>query len=168
MPFNPTSRLSENQAEGEFHWLGVFLACLSLKVHFMQERIAAGMMFKGKKGQKLAKDMGKRSSFVPGAPVNAAGENVPQVKDTPKPTPQRQEIDAIKVGSTSIFPPSFLSFSHSLDIVWWSLQRAIANATTLEEVERLNQMLQAGQIPGTETLNGQGTILSLPTGRSLY
>ena len=28
------------------------------------------------------------------------------------------------------------------------LQEAIAKATTLEEVERLNQMLKLGQIPG--------------------
>ena len=30
------------------------------------------------------------------------------------------------------------------------LQNAIANAKTLEEVERLNRLLQAGQIPGRE------------------
>ena len=32
-----------------------------------------------------------------------------------------------------------------------SIQTAIANAKTLEEVERLNNMLKTGQIPGKET-----------------
>ena len=31
------------------------------------------------------------------------------------------------------------------------IQTAIANAKTLEEVERLNNMLKTGQIPGKET-----------------
>jgi hypothetical protein len=40
-------------------------------------------------------------------------------------------------------------------------QEAIAKATTLEEVERLNQLLKAGQIPGktvppTQQANGNG------------
>jgi len=30
----------------------------------------------------------------------------------------------------------------------WKIREAISKATTLEEVERLNKMLQAGQIPG--------------------
>lgn len=30
----------------------------------------------------------------------------------------------------------------------WKIREAISQATTLEEVERLNRMLQAGQIPG--------------------
>ncbi len=33
-------------------------------------------------------------------------------------------------------------------VVW--LQAAIVNAKTLEEVERLNKLLQAGHIPGKE------------------
>ena len=36
------------------------------------------------------------------------------------------------------------------------LQRAIANAKTLEEVERLNKLLQSGQVPGAgAATNGQ-------------
>lgn len=33
------------------------------------------------------------------------------------------------------------------------IQKAIANAKTLEEVERLNHLLQSGQIPGQESNN---------------
>ncbi|ELU18761.1 hypothetical protein CAPTEDRAFT_229322 [Capitella teleta] len=93
-----------------------------------KERDAANVMFKGKKGQKLVKDISKKS-FVPGAPVNLpGGSKSASAGDAPKPTMPRQDIDAIK--------------------------RAIANATTLEEVERLNQILQSGHIPGQESLNG--------------
>jgi hypothetical protein len=54
-------------------------------------------MFKGKKGQKLAKDMGKKS-FVPGAPVNLAGAQVaPSTEASNKTMMPRQDIDAIKV-----------------------------------------------------------------------
>ena len=35
------------------------------------------------------------------------------------------------------------------------LQAAIANAKTLEEVERLNQLLKTGQVPGSSTMNGK-------------
>lgn len=30
----------------------------------------------------------------------------------------------------------------------WKIREAISNASSLEEVERLNRLLQAGQIPG--------------------
>ncbi|KAL5016245.1 hypothetical protein ScPMuIL_005834 [Solemya velum] len=80
-----------------------------------KEREAAAKLFKGKKGQQLAQDIGKRSkTFTP-------GEKLP-VKRAAGPT--KEEIDAIK--------------------------QAIANAKTLEEVERLNNMLKTGQIPGKE------------------
>ncbi|XP_013380350.1 U2 small nuclear ribonucleoprotein A' [Lingula anatina] len=83
----------------------------------LREREAAGRMFKGKRGQALAKEIGKRSkTFVPGG-------QLPEV--TKKPTgPSKEDVDAIKA--------------------------AIARASTLEEVERLNQMLRTGQIPGRE------------------
>ena len=43
------------------------------------------------------------------------------------------------------------------------LQVAIANAQTLEEVERLNSLLQSGQIPGREQLKAAiGTTLPRP------
>lgn len=84
----------------------------------LREREVSARLFKGKQGQQLARDIGKRAkTFVPGAAVvehtaaSAAGQ-----------TSARPNIDAIKA--------------------------AIASATTLEEVERLNRMLQTGQIPG--------------------
>lgn len=43
------------------------------------------------------------------------------------------------------------------------LQAAIANAKTLEEVERLNQMLKTGQIPGRELKRLRGEIFQHDT-----
>lgn len=90
-----------------------------------KEREAAAKMFKGKKGQALAQEMGKRSkTFVP-------GEKLPEAK---KPTgPSKEDIALIKT--------------------------AIANAKTLEEVERLNQMLKTGQIPGRELKRLRGDVV---------
>ncbi|XP_034312721.1 U2 small nuclear ribonucleoprotein A'-like [Crassostrea angulata] len=79
-----------------------------------KEREAAAKMFKGKKGQALASDIGKRSkTFVP-------GEKIPEKKTGPS----KEDIELIKM--------------------------AIAKAKTLNEVERLNQMLKTGVIPGKE------------------
>ncbi|KAJ8040925.1 U2 small nuclear ribonucleoprotein A' [Holothuria leucospilota] len=82
-----------------------------------KEREASAQLFKGKKGQQLAKDLGKKSrTFVPGAEI--PGE---------KPTtsgPTAEDIAAIK--------------------------KAITEAKSLEEVERLNQILRSGRIPGKE------------------
>lgn len=83
----------------------------------LKEREQAAKLFKGKKGQQLASEVGKRSkTFVP-------GEKLPD-KQTAAGGPSKEDIDAIK--------------------------RAVANATTLEEVERLNQMLRSGQIPSSK------------------
>lgn len=35
----------------------------------------------------------------------------------------------------------------------WKMREAIAKATSLEEIERLNRLLQAGQIPGKKSSN---------------
>ncbi|XP_050403898.1 U2 small nuclear ribonucleoprotein A' isoform X2 [Patella vulgata] len=84
----------------------------------MKERQAAAKLFKGKKGQQLVQDLGKRSkSFVP-------GEKLPEKRNTPS-GPTKEEMDAIK--------------------------KAIANAKSLDEVERLNQMLKSGQVPGRDS-----------------
>ena len=58
---------------------------------FCQEREAAAKSFKGKKGQQLAQDIGKKSkTFVP-------GENLP-VKRPAAPTgPSKEDIESIKV-----------------------------------------------------------------------
>ncbi len=63
------------------------------------------MMFKGKRGQQLARDIGKRSkTFVPGAPLpgaaaragaaSAAGAAAPAESDGPP----KKDVEAIKVG----------------------------------------------------------------------
>jgi len=91
-------------------------------------------MFKGKKGAALAREMGKRNqqpgakTFVPGAPlpVGAAGAAPIAAATAKKPVsnglPKRPDVEAIK--------------------------QAISEAKTLEEIERLNKLLQAGTIPG--------------------
>ncbi|XP_033108611.1 U2 small nuclear ribonucleoprotein A'-like [Anneissia japonica] len=58
-----------------------------------KEREAASLMFKGKKGQTLAKDLGKRSkTFVPGAALPTEKSSGPSPAD----------INAIKVATISI------------------------------------------------------------------
>lgn len=42
----------------------------------------------------------------------------------------------------------FMYKAHVLCIVLYTLQEAIANAKSLEEVQQLEAMLKAGQIPG--------------------
>ncbi|KAL4235560.1 U2 small nuclear ribonucleoprotein A' [Mactra antiquata] len=82
-----------------------------------KERDASHKMFKGKKGQAYAADIGKKSkTFVP-------GENLPEKRLD---GPSKEDVALIKA--------------------------AIANAKTLEEVERLNNMLKTGQIPGRAAL----------------
>lgn len=88
----------------------------------LKQREAAAQMFKGKKGQALAREMGKRSrTFVPGAQLPEKKQTAATSNANPS-GPPKPDIEAIK--------------------------KAIANAKTLEEVERLNKLLQAGQIPG--------------------
>ncbi|XP_069127631.1 U2 small nuclear ribonucleoprotein A'-like [Argopecten irradians] len=81
-----------------------------------KEREAAAKMFKGKKGQALAQEVGKRSKTF------TAGEKLVEKRG---PTgPSKEDVELIKA--------------------------AITQAATLEEVERLNQMLKTGIIPGRE------------------
>ncbi|PVD23776.1 hypothetical protein C0Q70_17050 [Pomacea canaliculata] len=83
----------------------------------LKEREAAARLFKGKKGQQLAAEVGKKSkTFVP-------GEDLPEKRATPS-GPSKEDIEAIK--------------------------QAIARASTLEEVERLKQLLLSGQIPSNK------------------
>lgn len=87
-----------------------------------KERDAANKMFKGKKGQERAQDIGKRSkTFVPGE------------KLVEKTGPSKEDIELIK--------------------------NAIAKAKTLDEVERLNQMLKTGHIPGKEIRRLRGEVV---------
>jgi len=87
----------------------------------MKEREMAAKMFKGKKGAQLARDMGGKrpKTFVPGG---AAASPAPAQTTgaAAAETKARPDIQAIKA--------------------------AIASAKTLEEVERLNRMLQTGHI----------------------
>jgi len=86
----------------------------------LKEREESAKLFKGKKGKKLEKEIGKRSkTFVPGGLT-------PSASTPSKPSgPTAADVEAIR--------------------------EAIKNATTLEEVERLKQMLKTGQIPRKES-----------------
>ncbi|XP_064604973.1 U2 small nuclear ribonucleoprotein A'-like [Liolophura sinensis] len=88
----------------------------------LKEREASAKLFKGKKGQQLAKDIVKKSkTFTP-------GEKLPEKRSA---GPSKEDIEAIKA--------------------------AISNAKTLEEVERLNQLLRAGQVPGRDAKRSKGS-----------
>lgn len=72
----------------------------------MQEREQSAELFKGKKGQQFARDIGKRvKTFIPGAPVG--GEQV-KASATPSAAPAttaaaKQNIEAIKVWDVNGF-----------------------------------------------------------------
>lgn len=38
----------------------------------------------------------------------------------------------------------------------WKIREAISKASSLEEVERLNRLLQSGQIPGQSRISSKG------------
>lgn len=96
----------------------------------LREREAAAKMFKGKKGAALAQDIGKKTrTFVPGEPI--PGDKRGASSAGPAAKAARPDTQAIKA--------------------------AIANAKTLEEVERLNRLLQSGTIPGMGAKNGTTT-----------
>ena len=74
-------------------------------------------MFKGKKGQALAADIGKRSkTFVP-------GEKLPEKKPD---GPTKEDIAAIKVGSSSIDLPSGIKLNKILLLLRLVLARLIS------------------------------------------
>lgn len=85
-----------------------------------KERDAASQLFKGKKGKQLEKEIGKKSKIF--VPGAPLPSGVAKQPSAGGPAPA--DVEAIK--------------------------SAIDKATTLEEVERLNQMLKSGQIPGKE------------------
>lgn len=90
-----------------------------------KEREAAAKMFKGKKGQALAQEVGRRSKTF------TAGEKLAEKRG---PTgPSKEDVELIKA--------------------------AITQASTLDEVERLNQMLKTGIIPGRELKRLRGDVV---------
>ena len=87
-----------------------------------QEREAAESLYASKKGKDQMKEIKKKAkTFVPGAPLG---------------------VDATNASKTN---PSGLTAEQIK-----SIKAAIARATTFEEVERLNQMLRSGQVPGKD------------------
>lgn len=95
-----------------------------------KERDACAALFTGKKGQQLARDIGKRfKTFVPGTPI--AGATAPAAEA------QQNPAAAAAAAATAA------AAKQNID----AIKAAIAKATTLEEVERLSRLLQSGQIP---------------------
>jgi len=104
-----------------------------------RDRQAASRLFKGQKGASLAKELGKRpKTFVPGAGLPGAAAGVPDKADAGS-----EDMAAAAITAAAGAPPK-------QDIE--AIKAAIAAASTLEEVERLNRMLQSGLIPGRENL----------------
>ncbi|XP_055351518.1 U2 small nuclear ribonucleoprotein A'-like [Paramacrobiotus metropolitanus] len=91
-----------------------------------QERDEAAAMFKGKKGRQLEKELGQKTKTV----VAGVATAEPSVLAAATAGRSAAEVEAIK--------------------------NAIANARSLEEVERLHEMLAAGEIPGSQpATNGE-------------
>lgn len=103
-----------------------------------KEREAAAKMFKGKKGAALSREMGKRQPAVP-----VAGPPQQGVRTfTPGGDLQRPGIGQGPIKRN--LPPSSMPRRPDVD----AIKKAIAEAKTLDEIERLNKLLQAGTIPG--------------------
>jgi U2 small nuclear ribonucleoprotein A' len=102
----------------------------------LRERESAAVMFKGKKGQQLARELGgkRAKTFVPGAPVGPGGK--PAVAGSAASTPAQAAAAANAAASAK----------QNIE----AIKAAIASATTLEEVEWLTRLLQSGQIPGRD------------------
>ncbi|XP_027137130.1 U2 small nuclear ribonucleoprotein A' [Larimichthys crocea] len=119
----------------------------------LKERQEAEKMFKGKRGAQLAKDIARRTkTFTPGVAAQL---------EKKKTGPSQADVEAIKVHLLKRFV--FEGPSHhppkcrmgACSIINRSLTNTIANASSLDEVERLRGMLQAGQIPDEISDNGQ-------------
>ncbi|OQV16209.1 Diphthamide biosynthesis protein 2 [Hypsibius exemplaris] len=95
-----------------------------------QERKEASVLFKGKKGKQLEKELGQKTKSVIGGMAGLEAAIATSGRT-------QEEVDAIK--------------------------SAISNARSLEEIERLHEMLQAGQIPGAQVesepaVGGENTV----------
>lgn len=105
------------------------LRVLDFKKVKAKERSAAKLLYKTKQGKDQLKEIQKRvKTFVPGQPL--PGEQQPQ---------QQQQQQAKK--DTALNPAGLTP-----DQVR-GIKTAIARASTLEEIERLNQMLRTGTMP---------------------
>ncbi|XP_049291611.1 probable U2 small nuclear ribonucleoprotein A' isoform X2 [Anopheles funestus] len=88
-----------------------------------KERDAAGNLFKSKKGKEILKEISRKAKQA--LPPGAGGSTTPEKQAVHNASPEEIQI----------------------------LREALKSAKTLSEVERLNRMLQSGQITG-DILNG--------------
>nr|ALS04083.1 U2 small nuclear ribonucleoprotein A [Acartia pacifica] len=101
------------------------LKVLDFKKIKMKEREAAKALFKTKEGKTQLKDIqAKAKTFVPGAPLPEATNN--------------------KAANPAGLTPEQVK----------NIKTMIAKAKSLEEIERLNQMLRTGKMPGEASENG--------------
>ncbi|XP_054164213.1 U2 small nuclear ribonucleoprotein A'-like [Oppia nitens] len=91
----------------------------------LRERDEAKQLFKGDKGRKLESEIGVKSKTF----VPGGGDEQIATKESTRPVHTAADVEAIKA--------------------------AIAKAQTLEEIERLNQLLKSGYIPGKSDVNNQ-------------
>lgn len=98
------------------------LKTLDFKKVKAKEREAAKALFKSKQGQEQLSEIKRRAkTFVPGMPLTENTEGRPATN------------------ASGLTPAQVRN-----------IKMAIAKANSLEEIERLNQMLRTGQIPGEE------------------
>ncbi len=101
---------------------------LDFKKVKQKERDAAKALFKSKQGKDQLKEIKRRAkTFVPGQGLPAESGGGRPVTNASGLTPEQVR----------------------------NIKSAIARATSLEEIERLNQMLRTGQIPGETPVQGR-------------
>ena len=100
-----------------------------------KEREAAKKLFKTKEGKTQLKDISRKAkTFTPGDPLPEATNKTTNSAGL---TPEQVEF---------IVLPVFFTFNKQRLIQVRSLKTAIAKASSLDEIERLNQMLRSGTV----------------------
>lgn len=101
----------------------------------MKERNEAKSLFKSKKGKEIQKEISKRAkTFTPGG-------NIPNAKSKGKCFKLRRQKKKFKL---------LYGLAGLTDQEIRKIREAISRASSLEEVERLQRLLQSGHIPGQE------------------
>ena len=100
-----------------------------------KEREAAKKLFKTKEGKTQLKDISRKAkTFTPGDPLPEATNKTTNSAGL---TPEQVEL---------IVMPVFFIFNKQHMMQVRSLKTAIAKASSLDEIERLNQMLRSGTV----------------------
>lgn len=103
------------------------LRVLDFKKIKIKERQEAKQLFTGSTGKRLETELGVKSkTFVPGGELGANGDQNGQARGGQNQQQNRKKLSPAEIQNIKV---------------------AISRARSLEEVERLNQMLRSGNIP---------------------